>query len=136
MESKTNRIVNLRPPTQGTTPGTGITRLATSTAASNVDMAETGSAMFGKHLRLYNEDATNSIWVAFSATNATPISSATAGGATLAAGTAMANAYRIAPGEAVDVRLTAKFHRYLHLQASAATPVLCIYPVAPGIAGA
>lgn len=134
MEQRTNRIVNLRPPTSGTVPGIGVTRLATSTTAASVDLTASGS-MFGKHLRLYNEDATNSVWVSFGVAASPPLSSATAGAATLAAGTVAANGFRIPPASSIDVRLTKPLHPYLYTQASAGTPVLCIFPVTPGVAG-
>lgn len=134
MEFKTSRVVNLRPPTSGTVAGTGVTRLATSTTAASVDLTASGS-LFGKHLRLVNEDVTNSVWVSFGTAAVAPINSATAGGATMALGTVAANGLRLAPGASLEVRLSKALHPYLYTQASAGTPVLCIFPVAPGVAG-
>lgn len=134
MENSENRVVNLRPPTQGTTPGVNVTRLATSVTAVARDLTLAGN-LFGKRLRLFNEDATDSIWVAFGLLATPLIDKTAAGGATVALGTVATNAYRLAPGASLTVRLSKKFHAFIHIQSSANTPVLCIVPESPGVAG-
>ncbi len=137
MESKTDRIIHIRPPTQSTTPGTGITRLATSTAAvaRDLDASSTG-AMFGKRIRLYNEDATDSIWIAFSLTGATSVDKTATAGTTVAGGTLASNGFKLPPLGTIEVRLSKGKHKYIHLQSSANTPILCIYPLSAGVLGA
>lgn len=134
MENSENRVVNIRPPTQGTVPGKGITRLATSVTAVARDLTLAGN-MFGKRLRLYNEDATDSIWIAFGPAATPVIDKTLAGGATVALGTALANSFRLAPGASLPVRLDKTRHAFIHIQSSANTPVLCIVPESPGVAG-
>ncbi len=137
MESKTNRAVNLRPPTQGTIPGVGITRLASSTTAAKVDLTAY-PRMFGKRLTFKNESTTagDAIFISFSSTGSTDVSAAATAGATLAAGTTAEQGFKLLPGESVDFRLSAGVHKWLHWDALANTPVLCIFPASPGVNGA
>lgn len=136
MESKTDRVVNLRPPTQSTVPGVGVTRLASSTTAAKVDLSAY-PRMFGKRLTFKNESTTagDAIFINFSATGATDVSAAATAGATLAAGTTADQGYKLLPGESKDFRLNATQHKWLHWDAAANTPVLCIFPSSPGING-
>ena len=138
MEQKTDRVVAIRPPTQGTTPGLNITRIATSVTAVALDLTIGGTSkrFFGKRLRVVNEDASIAIWIAFSNDGTPDIAMATAGGATLAAGTVQANGFKLPAGTALEVRLTEGLHKYIHIQAASGTPVLTIYPASAGVGGA
>ncbi len=117
------------PPTQSTTPGIGITRIATSVTAAKHDL-NAYPDMFGKRLTFLNESVTagDSIFLNFSNDGATDVDATTAGGATVAAGTVAANGYKLLPGASIVVRLDRVAQRYLHIDALANTPVLAIYP--------
>ncbi len=116
---------NVIPPTQGTTPGEGVTFLATTTTASNHDLS-THTLLFERYITLHALDG--DIWYSFGPTNATAIAKATAGGASVSAGTVAANCIKLASGQYVSVRLDKTAHRYLHLQADSGTPRLAMYP--------
>lgn len=137
MESKTNRVVANRPPTQSATPGLGVTRLATSTTATPFDLTIGGTStrFFGKKLRITNEDATIAVWIAFGPAATPLIDMTTTGGATIAAGTVAANPYRLVAGASLFVRLTQSLHKFMQLQAASGTPIVSVYPEAPGVAG-
>jgi hypothetical protein len=137
MEHKTSRVVAIRPPTQSTTPGVGVTRLATSVTATPHDLTIGGTStrFFGKRLRIVNEDASIAIWLAFGDAATPLISSATAGGTTIALGTVEENGFKLVAGSAIEVRLSLPTHKYLYLQAASGTPVVAIYPESPGING-
>lgn len=114
------------PPTQSTTPGLGTTRLATAVTAANVALSAYPN-FFHKRLTFSNE-GTDAIWIAFAASAVTALAKATAAGATLAAGTVAANGFKLAGGASKEFCLNKTDHAYLHFQADAATPTLCIYP--------
>jgi hypothetical protein len=114
------------PPMQSTTPGLGITRLATSTTAASHALAAY-SHLFHKRLTLANE-GTDAIWIAFAPTAGTTLVKGTAAGATIAAGTVAANGFKLAGGAIGEVCLNATDHAHLWVQAEANTPTLCIYP--------
>lgn len=126
-----------RPPTQSTSPGVGITRIATSTTAAVFDLAASGSDFFGKRLRLMNESTTagDAIYVMFAASDFSAVSAAASAGSTIAGGTIAANGFKLLPGATLDVELSASSHRYLHVDALANTPVLAIYPLSDGVGG-
>lgn len=122
-------------PTQSTTPGLGVTRLATSTTATVHDLNDY-KHLFGKNLVFMNESTTagDAIAITFSTDGATAVSAAAAAGATIAAGTIKDNGFKLLPGESVEWVLTKSEHRYLHVDALANTPTLCIYPIGRGVA--
>lgn len=122
-------------PTQSTTPGLGVTRIATSTTAAALDLSG-ALHLFGKRLLFKNESTTagDSIYISFSADGATPISAGATAGATAAAGTTADQAFKLLPGETIEWVLNLAEHKYLHVDALANTPTLCIYPVARGTA--
>lgn len=122
------------PPTQSTTVGLGITRLASSTTAAKVALSAYPN-LYGKRLTFLNEDATNSLYISFSSDGATDVSTGATAGATLAAGTTADQGFKLAPLAKVEWVLNATDHVYLHWDATAGTPVLCIYPSSPGAAG-
>lgn len=136
MENSENRTVNLRPPAQGTTPGLGVTRLASSTTAAKQDISGL-PRLYGKRLRIKNESvaAGEAIFISFSLTGATDVSAAATAGATFAAGTTADQGFKLNPGESIDVRLDKAKHVFFHWDALAGTPVLCIFPVSPGVNG-
>lgn len=114
------------PPTQSTTPGLGITRLATSTTAASFALGSYPN-LFHKRITLLNE-GTDAIWVAFAPTAGTTLDKTTAAGASISAGTSAANGFKLAGGASGEVVLNTTDHAYLWLQAAANTPTLCIYP--------
>lgn len=114
------------PPTQGTTPGLGITRLATSTTAASFALGSYPD-LFHKRLTISNE-GTDAVWLAFAPNADTTLAKATAAGATIAAGTVAANGFKLAGGASGEVVLNTEDHAYLWLQADANTPTVCIYP--------
>lgn len=122
-------------PTQSTTPGLGVTRVATSTTAAALDM-DGYKHLFGKQLVFKNESTTagDAIYISFSADGVTAISAAQAAGTTIANSTAKEQAYKLLPGEEVVWVLNKAEHRYLHTDALANTPTLCIFPVGRGVA--
>lgn len=117
------------PPTQSTTPGLGITRLASSTTAAKEDISGYED-FYGKRLVFKNESTTagDSLIISFSATGATDVSAAATAGASVAAGTTADQGYKLLPGEEKVFVLNAREHKYIHWDALANTPVLCIYP--------
>ncbi len=121
------------PPTQSTTPGIGITRIATSVTAAAFDLSAYPD-LFGKRLTLQNESVTagDSIFINFAASGSTAVDATTAGGTTIAGGTVAANGFKLLPGASMVVRLDRIAQRYLHVDALANTPVLCIYPSSQG----
>lgn len=123
------QYVNAVPPTQGTTPGVGITRLASSTTTAKADL-DAYPLLFGRRITLKNESTTagDAIFVSFSATGATDVSAAAAAGTTPALGTTADQGYKLLPGESLTVRLDRLAQRWIHWDALANTPVLCIYP--------
>lgn len=122
-------------PTQSTTPGLGVTRLATSTTAAVHDLNDYKN-LFGKQLVFRNESTTagDSIAITFSADGATAVDAAGGAGANVAAGTVKANGFKLLPGESVEWVLSRAEHRYLHVDALANSPTLCIYPSGRGVA--
>jgi len=121
------------PPRESTTPGIGITRIATSTTAASLDMSAFPH-FFGKRLVLMNESTTagDAIFVKFAPTADTAVSAAQAGGTTLANSTVAANGFKLLPGETLVVVLNKAEHKFIHFDALANTPVLCIYPAGRG----
>ncbi len=110
-------------PTQSTTPGTGITVLATAvTAAAHAVPV----GWYDRELTLsVNADG---VWVSFGAA-ATPVIDKTyAGGATIAAGTKAENGILIPAAGSLRVRLDRNLHKFLHVQSVANTPALFIRP--------
>jgi hypothetical protein len=134
MNQKTNRAV-LRPPTQGTVPGVGITRLATSTTAVAHDLGVDTAKFFGKKIRIYNEDATIAIWVALGAAATPVIDMTTAGGSTIVLGTAAAQPVKLLAGQSIEIEPSKATSRYLHVQSASGTPILCLYPMSTGVGG-
>lgn len=120
-------------PTQSTTPGLGVTRLATSTTAANYDL-DSFKHMFGKLLVFQNESTTagDAIYITFAPDDGTAVSAAQAAGTTIANSTVKANGYKLLPGDEVVWVLNKGEHRYMHVDALANTPTLCIYPVGRG----
>jgi hypothetical protein len=125
----TRQFVNPIPPTQSTTPGIGVTRLASSVTAAKADL-NAYPYMFNRRITLKNESTTagDAIYVNFSATGATDVSAAATAGATPALGTTADQGLKILPGETIEVRLDRVAQRWIHWDALANTPVLCIYP--------
>lgn len=119
------------PPVQGTTPGIGLTRLATSVTAASVQMS-TYPNFFGKTITLRNE-GTDAIWFAFAANASTTLVKGSTAGATIAAGTLAANGYKLAGAASMNFCLNTTDHAYLHFQADANTPTLAIFPASPGV---
>lgn len=117
---------NQLPPVQSTTPGEGVTFLATAVTAAHHDL-NAYPAFFGRYIEF--QASGNDIWISFSTDGATEIDKTGAAGATIAEGTAKANPILLKDGVAVRFRLYAKLHRYLHVQAVASTPKLIIHPV-------
>lgn len=117
------------PPKQSTTPGLGITRLASSTTAAKQDISGYTN-FYGKRLVFKNESTTagDALFISFSVTGSTDVSAAASAGATVQAGTTADQGYKLLPGEEKVFVLNAAEHVYLHWDALANTPVLCIYP--------
>lgn len=113
------------PPRASTTPGEGITLLATSTTAANFDLSAY-EGFFNKEL-LLTAGAT-AIWVSFSSASTPAIDKTYTGGASVAAGTKAENAIKIAAGASVRVHLSRSIHKYIHFQADSGTPTLEIRP--------
>ena len=118
---------NFIAPKQSTTPGVGVTWLATSTAAAVYDL-NAYPDMFGKYMTFVASGA--KIWISTSDDGATAISKATSPGTTIAAGTVKAAPIPIGDGVAVSMRLDRTRNRYLHVQADSGTPTLIIFPTA------
>lgn len=112
-------------PTQSTTPGIGVTMLATSTSAAVFDLNDYPH-MFGKFLDFYAEGG--KIWISSSADGTPDISKSTTPGASIAAGTVEAACVPIASGNCATALLTRTKNRYLHVQADSGTPTLIITP--------
>lgn len=123
------QFYNPVPPTQSTVPGVGVTRLATSTTAAVFDL-NAYPGFFGRRLTLKNESTTagDAIVLNFSSDGLTAVSAAATAGATVAAGTTADQGYKLNPGEEKTFRLDRVAQRYLHVDALANTPVLCIFP--------
>lgn len=121
-------------PTQSTTPGIGITRLASSATAAKEDISGY-KHLYGKRLVLKNESTTagDALFVSFSASGSTDVSAAATAGASVAAGTTADQGLKILPGESVIVTLNQNDHKFIHWDALANTPVLCIYPAGRGV---
>jgi len=115
------------PPTQSTTPGLGITRLASSTTAAKENISSY-EHLYGKRLTLMNEDATNVLYVSFSLSGSTDVSAAASAGTTFALGTTADQGFKLAPLAKVEVCLDRAKHKWIHWDAVAGTPVLAIYP--------
>jgi hypothetical protein len=126
----------LRPPTQSTTPGLGVTRLASSTTAAKEDISNL-LRLYGKRLVFKNESATagDAIFINFSADGVTDVSAAASAGTTFALGTTAAQGYKLNPGDEIVLRLNRAEHKFLHWDALANTPVLSIYPASKGVNG-
>lgn len=110
------------PPTQSTTPGDGVTILATSTSAASVEIPE---GWYRKRLAV--EAGGDAVWIAFGPASTPAIDRTYAGGATVAAGTKAENAKRIAARGTLEVTLDRRVHKYLHMQAEANTPTVTVY---------
>jgi hypothetical protein len=121
------QVDNAVPPRQSTTPGEGVTLLATSTTAAAFDLSAY-DGFFNKPL-LLTAGAT-AIWVSFGAAATPVIDKSYAGGATIAAGTKAENGVKIAAGASLRVRLSRSLHKFMHVQADSSTPVLEIRPIA------
>jgi hypothetical protein len=123
------QYMNPVPPTAGTVPGIGITRLASSVTAAKEDMGSYPD-LFGKRLTLKNESTTagDALYVSFSSDGVPAIDAAASAGANIAAGTTTAQGFKLLPGESMTVRLDIVKQRWIHWDALANTPVLCIYP--------
>ncbi len=116
------------PPTQSTTVGVGVTRLATAVTAAEIDLAPvTNPGLFHRRVSFVVE-GTDAVWIAFSAAAGTAVDKSATPGATLAAGTLAANGLKLPGGSTTVFRLDPVNQRYLHIQADANTPVLAIYP--------
>lgn len=124
-EEAQRQYFNPVPPTQSTTPGIGVTWLATTTAAAKLDLNAYPS-FFGKMLDLYADGG--KIWYAFSSDGVTDISKAATPGATIAAGTLTTAPVPIASGAVATVRLDRIAQRWIHFQADSGTPTLIIAP--------
>ena len=120
-------------PTQSTVPGLGVTRIATSTTAAALDLSPYPH-LFGKRLLFKNESTTagDAIHISFSLDGGTAISAAASAGATVAAGTTKDQAFKLLPGEQIEWVLCTHEHKFLHMDALANTPTLCIYPSGRG----
>lgn len=115
------------PPTQSTTPGSGVTILATAVTAAALAVPE---GWYAKELTLaVNADG---VWVAFGAAATPAIDKTFAGGASVAAGTKAENAVLIPAAGRLSVRLDRNIHKYIHFQAVANTPTLTVYPSSQG----
>lgn len=134
MDEATRQYMNPVPPTQSTTPGIGVTRIATSTTAVALDM-NPYPHMFNKRLTLQNESVTagDSIFINFSSDGGTAVSAAASAGSTLAGGTTADQGFKLLPGATLVVRLDRVAQRYIHIDALANTPTLCIYPSSQGL---
>ncbi len=130
------QYMNPVPPTAGTVPGVGITRLASSVTTAKEDMGQYPD-LFGKRLTLKNESTTtgDALYVSFSADGAPVLSAAATAGSTFAAGTTLDQGFKLLPGESMVVRLDIVKQRWIHWDALANTPVLCIYPSSQPSAG-
>ncbi len=124
-EEAERQYFNPVPPTSSTTPGIGVTWLATSTVAAVLDLS-TAPGLFGRMLDLYADGG--KIWFFFSSDGVPTISKTTTPAATLALGTVAGAPVPIASGGVATVRLDATTQRYLHFQADAGTPTLILTP--------
>lgn len=135
MNSEAERqAANVLPPAASATPGTGITWLASTTTAVARDLdPTTNPGLFERYVTL--QATGDAIWIAFSSSATPVIDKTVAGGATVAAGTVTTNAFLLADGEHISVRLDQALHRYLHMQSVAGAAVLVLYPSSPKAAG-
>ncbi len=135
-DEATRQYMNPVPPTQGTVPGIGVTRLASSTTAAKEDISGY-SHLYGKRLTLLNESTTagDALYISFSASGSTDVSAAASAGSTFATGTTADQGFKLLPGASIDVRLDRATQKFIHWDALANTPVLCIYPSSQGMIG-
>jgi hypothetical protein len=124
MSQVANQYYNPVPPILSTTPGVGITWLATSVTSTAFDLGSYPD-LFGKYLDLYADGG--KIWIAFSPATAT-ISKASTPGASIAAGTLGTTCVPIAANGVLTVRLDLSGQRWLIAQADAGTPNLILVP--------
>lgn len=112
------------PPTQSTTPGTGVTWLQTSTTAAAFDLSAI-RGMFGRRIRLYASGG--KIWVSTGGAATPVIDKSFVGGATIAAGTKQENPIPLLADTSIEIRLDSSANKFLHVQADSGTPILIIY---------
>ena len=129
-DEATRQYFNRVPPQSGTTPGLGITWLATSVVAAVYDL-NAFPDMFGKMLELYAD--TGKIWFFFSSDGVPVISKATTPGVTIAAGTQATAPVPIQANGMQRVRINHQNHRFLHVQADTGTPTLIITPASQAL---
>lgn len=128
MSTETERqVTNIIAPKQSATPGEGVTILAATTSPASTPIPD---KLFGTYVYLQAEG--DKIWVNFAPSAAdAAISKAAAGGASFAAGTAVANAVPIPNGARIAVRLTKGQHDNIRWQADAISSKLIVYPTTP-----
>lgn len=127
MSSETERqVVNVIPPTQSNTAGTGVTILAATTTAANAAVPE---ALLGRYV--YLQPQGDAIWYTFGAAAAPAVDKSKAGGTTFVAGTDSQNGVLIPDGQRVHLRLTKGQHDYIKWQANASNSKLIVYPATP-----
>lgn len=112
-------------PFASTTPGLGVTVLATSTVAANKQLS-TYKYFYDKFLTI--TAGGDAVWISFSSDGTPTIDKSYAGGSTIAAGTKAENAIKLAAGASIRVKLDKRLHKYIHFQADANTPTLTIRP--------
>lgn len=117
------QAVNVIPPTQSATPGTGVTILAATTTAANATIP---SALFHRYVDFIAEG--DKIWVGFGDADAPAVDKSAAGGATFTAGTAAANGEPIPDGGRISVRLDPQLHAKLSFQSNAGNAKLIVRP--------
>lgn len=119
------QYANESAPFASTTPGEGVTILATSVTAAAKDLSAY-PGFYGKFLTI--TAGSDAVWVSFSSDGTPTIDKTYTGGSTVAAGTKVANAIKIAAGASIRVRLDKRLHKSIHFQADANTPTLTIRP--------
>lgn len=124
MPSEAERqAVNVVPPTQSNSAGTGVTILAATTTAAN---AVIPSALYHRYVDFVAEG--DKIWVAFGANGSPNVDKSKAGGSTFSAGTNYQNGVPIASGQKISIRLDPTLHYQLSWQADSANSKLIVYP--------
>lgn len=127
MPSEAERqVVNITPPEQSNTAGTGVTILAATTSAANAAIPA-GYA----HRYVYLCAEGDKIWVTFGAAASPDVDKTKAGSGTFDGGTNVGNGLPIPNGTRIPVRLDPTRHAYIKWQADSTNSKLIIYPTTP-----
>ena len=124
--SPERQYVNILPPEQSNTAGTGVTILAATTTAAAAALPED----LGHRYVIFQAKG-DEIWVAFGSAAAPDVDKSKTGGATFAAGTNHQNGVPLADGQKLYVRIHPDRHAFVKWQANASNSKLLVYPASP-----